>query len=148
MGKPVRFREQFSRGQKVLKRKNGSLTGVCAGIGDYLGIHPRWIRAGFVISAFFTTGLTVLGYIVMAVALPREQAHERYFDPESYQDPAAGLDGTDEMEIAYQQDRAKRRSGYSDRIPAEDATPVCWNCDSTIKASAKYCHKCGARVDG
>jgi phage shock protein C len=48
----------------------GWLAGVCAGIASYLGIEPVIIRLAFVLSLFLFFVPAVIGYIVLALALP------------------------------------------------------------------------------
>lgn len=56
---------------KKLVRKEGKLLGVCAGVGDYLGIDPTIIRLGFLLLLFgFGTG--VLLYIILALIMPKD----------------------------------------------------------------------------
>jgi phage shock protein PspC (stress-responsive transcriptional regulator) len=47
------------------------LGGVCAGIGRARGIHPAWIRAGFVTAALIG-GVGVLGYLACWLIIPAE----------------------------------------------------------------------------
>ena len=47
------------------------LDGVCAGVGEYLGIDPTVIRLLWLISIFFG-GAGILAYIVAAVIIPRK----------------------------------------------------------------------------
>ena len=57
---------------KTLTRstRNNMLAGVCAGLGDYLGIDPTVVRLMFLL-AFFVTGPGILiAYVVMAVVIP------------------------------------------------------------------------------
>jgi phage shock protein C len=57
--------------EKKLVRKEGKLLGVCAGVGDYLGIDPTIIRLGFLLLLFgFGTG--VLLYIILALIMPKD----------------------------------------------------------------------------
>lgn len=51
--------------------KNGVLFGVCAGIAGYFGINPWIIRALAVAGLVMFTPPTAIGYILMAVLLPR-----------------------------------------------------------------------------
>jgi len=48
---------------------HGKVSGVCAGIGGYYGIRPKWIRIGLIISLFINLPLTVLGYVIATVLL-------------------------------------------------------------------------------
>ena len=50
----------------------GHIAGVCAGLGDYFGVRAGNIRIALVILSFFGFfGPILLGYIVLAVLLPR-----------------------------------------------------------------------------
>ncbi|RMG62225.1 MAG: PspC domain-containing protein, partial [Bacteroidetes bacterium] len=61
-----------SKGRLV--RKRGSLTGVCAGLGDYFEVNPAIFRLGFVISGWLSAGVTILVYLGLAFLLPKEEA--------------------------------------------------------------------------
>lgn len=57
--------------EKKLVRKEGKLLGVCAGVGEYLGMDPTIIRLGFLLLLFgFGTG--VLLYIILALIMPKD----------------------------------------------------------------------------
>ncbi len=49
-----------------LDRKNAKISGVCAGIGDYMGIDPFVVRIVTVICMFFGVPIIILGYILLA----------------------------------------------------------------------------------
>jgi len=49
--------------------RHGKVSGVCAGIGAYYGIRPKWIRIGLIISLFINPPLTILGYIIATLLL-------------------------------------------------------------------------------
>lgn len=56
-------------------RLEGALSGVCAGLGEYLNVDKTWIRLAFVVSVIFSSmlGLGMLGpivYIVLWIAVP------------------------------------------------------------------------------
>lgn len=51
--------------------RRGWIAGVCAGIGDYFGLSPGFVRLLTVLSAMFFTVPTVLAYIIAAAALTR-----------------------------------------------------------------------------
>ena len=56
-------------------RHEGALSGVCAGLGEYLNVDKTWIRLAFVVSVIFSSmlGLGMLGpiiYIVLWIAVP------------------------------------------------------------------------------
>ena len=48
------------------------LTGLAGGIGQYFGIDSTVIRAGLVIFEFLTAGLLIIGYLVVALIVPKE----------------------------------------------------------------------------
>jgi len=51
-------------------RARGMLAGVCAGIADYAGVEPVVIRVGAVLGLFLFPPVTLIAYIVLALALP------------------------------------------------------------------------------
>jgi len=51
-------------------REGRMLTGVCNGIGAYLGLDPTVIRVIFVLLAFITAGGMILAYGILTIALP------------------------------------------------------------------------------
>ena len=46
------------------------LSGVCGGLGSYIGVEPWWVRAAFVILGLFTAGTGVLIYLALWFILP------------------------------------------------------------------------------
>lgn len=56
-------------------RSNVMLGGVCAGLGDYLGLDPTLVRLFFVFLAF-ADGIGVFVYLILWVVLPSESAPE------------------------------------------------------------------------
>jgi phage shock protein PspC (stress-responsive transcriptional regulator) len=50
---------------------NRVIGGVCGGIAEYLAVDPTLVRVVFVLTAFITAGLGVLGYIVLLVLMPQ-----------------------------------------------------------------------------
>lgn len=50
---------------------NGWLAGVCAGIGDYFSISVAGVRLLTLVAAFFFLPFVVIGYIALAIILPR-----------------------------------------------------------------------------
>ena len=56
-----------------LERSNTNrvIGGVCGGIAEYLAVDATLVRVVFVITAFVTAGLGVLGYIVLLVLMPQ-----------------------------------------------------------------------------
>lgn len=57
---------------RLAKSSNKVISGVLAGIGEYLGVSPTWLRIGFVLLAFipgvFFTLLII--YIISAIIMP------------------------------------------------------------------------------
>jgi phage shock protein C len=49
--------------------ERGILAGVCAGIADYLGVEPIVVRLVTVLGLFFFFPVTLIAYIVLAIAL-------------------------------------------------------------------------------
>ncbi|WP_416907451.1 MAG: envelope stress response membrane protein PspC [Polymorphobacter sp.] len=49
-----------------LDKRNKRLAGVCAGIADYFGWDPLWIRVGFVVATFSGVGFLPLIYLATA----------------------------------------------------------------------------------
>lgn len=67
-------------------RQEGALSGVCAGLGEYLRVDKTWIRLAFVISVIFSSmlGLGMLGpivYIVLWIAVPVKPHSVSEFGP-------------------------------------------------------------------
>lgn len=50
---------------------HGVLAGVCAGIAAYFGVERIVVRLAFVLAFFLFFVLAALGYVVLAIALPR-----------------------------------------------------------------------------
>jgi phage shock protein PspC (stress-responsive transcriptional regulator) len=63
-------------GRRRLQRNQHErlLSGVCAGLGDYLGVDANVVRIAFALAALVPplTAISVLGYIALAVLLPVE----------------------------------------------------------------------------
>ena len=51
--------------------EHGLLAGVCAGIADYLGVERIVIRLAFVLTLVLFIVPAALGYILLAIALPK-----------------------------------------------------------------------------
>ena len=57
--------------KKLTRRRNGRmLGGVCAGIGEYLGIDPTVVRIICVLLSIGTIGLALLVYLVLCFVIP------------------------------------------------------------------------------
>ncbi len=113
--------------KKKLRRKQGGMTGVAAGIADYFDVDPTWVRLGIVAGSIFTSGALAIAYAILAFALPRE-----------------GEGRTDDF---YQIEYGDEWPTYSDELPeATEINRVCWSCDVVTKPNAKYCHSCGSKL--
>ncbi len=51
-------------------RERGIVAGVCAGIADYIGIEPIVVRIVAVLGLIFFFPVTVISYVILALALP------------------------------------------------------------------------------
>ncbi|MCS7459149.1 PspC domain-containing protein [Paenibacillus doosanensis] len=51
---------------------NRRLTGLCGGLGEYLGISPTLLRLITVIAAFCSFGTTVLIYFIASLFIPKQ----------------------------------------------------------------------------
>ncbi|HEV2549552.1 MAG TPA: envelope stress response membrane protein PspC [Stellaceae bacterium] len=51
-------------------RERGIIAGVCAGIADYIGIEPIVVRIVAVLGLIFFFPVTVIGYVILTLALP------------------------------------------------------------------------------
>ena len=51
---------------------NGMIAGVCAGLGEYLGIDPTIIRLLTVLAFFTGFGGIAIVYLVMAIVVPEQ----------------------------------------------------------------------------
>lgn len=50
--------------------KQGQISGVCAGLADYIDIDVTLMRVIWAVSAFITSGATILLYIILAIVMP------------------------------------------------------------------------------
>jgi phage shock protein PspC (stress-responsive transcriptional regulator) len=64
----------MSETYKTLTRSvtNRMVAGVCAGLGEYLGIDPTVVRLLFVLGFFLAGPGVVLAYLIMAIVTPEE----------------------------------------------------------------------------
>lgn len=66
-------------GKKLYKSRNDKkISGVCAGIAEYLGIDPTLIRLLWAVVTLFTVGTGVLAYIICAIIIPEMPDGETY----------------------------------------------------------------------
>ncbi len=63
----------------------GKLMGVCAGIGDYMGVNPLWIRLWAVITIFITSGIVIPLYFFIGMLANKKPPHLYYQDREQRQ---------------------------------------------------------------
>ncbi len=69
--------EQTPRIYRKRRKSGGVLMGLCAGIGEHLGLDPLLIRLGFVLLAVYTAGLAViLVYVLFSLCVPFERETE------------------------------------------------------------------------
>ena len=60
--------------QLTRSTSNRMIAGVCAGLGEYLGIDPTIIRLLTVLAFFTGFGGIVLVYLIMAIVVPEQTA--------------------------------------------------------------------------
>ena len=53
-------------------KSNRMIAGVCAGLGEYLGIDPTIVRLLFVLAFFGLHGGLLLAYLIMAIVVPEQ----------------------------------------------------------------------------
>lgn len=119
-GKLVRIRRSFGL-------RGGNLAGVCEGLGAYFDVQPLFFRLGFVAFSFFS-GLGILAYLAMAIALPDERGESLY--------------RTIRERIQEEKKPNRLEEAYWD---TEDYQ-LCDNCDTVVKFDAKFCHHCGHKL--
>lgn len=56
-------------------------TGLSGGIADYFNVDSTLIRIAFVILEFATAGLLIIGYIIVALIVPKESAESNANNP-------------------------------------------------------------------
>jgi phage shock protein PspC (stress-responsive transcriptional regulator) len=75
--------------QRVLRRQNGILGGVCGGLGAYFGVTPWLFRILFIL-LHMPAGLVL--YIVLWALIPKAEAatptNQNTYTPPTYQPPA------------------------------------------------------------
>lgn len=54
---------------------NGKLLGVCAGIADYTGVDPMWVRLGFVTAVLIGAPIVIPAYFVIGLLANKKPAH-------------------------------------------------------------------------
>jgi len=63
--------------QLTRSTSNRMIAGVCAGLGEYLGIDPTIVRLLTVLAFFTGFGGIALVYIIMAIVVPEQTAHSQ-----------------------------------------------------------------------
>ena len=58
--------------QLTRSTSNRMIAGVCAGLGDYLGIDPTIVRLLFVLAFFTGFGGIAIVYLLMAIVVPEQ----------------------------------------------------------------------------
>jgi phage shock protein C len=56
-------------------KETGKIAGVCAGVADYTGINPFWVRLGFIVSLPLLWWLTLPAYLLMWLLLSKKPPH-------------------------------------------------------------------------
>lgn len=63
-------------GKKLYRSRTDKVfTGLCGGIGKYFNIDATLVRIAFIILEFATAGLLIIGYIIVAIIVPKEPVH-------------------------------------------------------------------------
>ncbi len=63
--------------KKLRKSNNKMLAGVCAGIGEYMGIDPTLVRVVYAALAVFSAGFPgLLLYIILCIIMPAAETKE------------------------------------------------------------------------
>ncbi|HEX7022027.1 MAG TPA: PspC domain-containing protein [Trueperaceae bacterium] len=57
--------------------RHGVLAGVLAGLAEFMGANPLWLRIGFVLSVPLTGGLSLFVYLLLWLLLPGPEAAPR-----------------------------------------------------------------------
>ena len=58
--------------QLTRSKSNRMIAGVCAGLGEYMGIDPTVVRLLFVLAFFGLHGGLLLAYLTMAIVVPEQ----------------------------------------------------------------------------
>jgi phage shock protein C len=54
---------------------DGKIMGVCAGIGDYTGVDPIWVRLAAIFALFMTGGGIIPFYVLIGLLASKKPAH-------------------------------------------------------------------------
>ena len=136
LGDVVQGKREVIRGKRLTK-KRGNLTGVCAGIADYLEVDPILVRVGFIAASFFSFGASIVAYLGLSVFLPKDEAEKWGHNHYTY----------DEHEKFVEQQFLEEKQVIRRSDPLTGtALEVCPNCDTVAKPNSKFCHKCGTML--
>lgn len=58
--------------RRLYRSNNGMLGGVCAGIADYFGWDPTWVRIGYILLSIFTVFSGVIVYLILWLVIPKK----------------------------------------------------------------------------
>ena len=89
-------------------RKDRVLWGVAGGLAEYLDVDPVLVRVGFVLLAF-AWGITVVAYIILAIAVPSEPMSTAESVPEDEPRPEVDVVSRVETEGDRQREEEVRR---------------------------------------
>lgn len=56
-------------------KQHGKFMGVCAGIADYTGVNALWVRLATIALFFMSSGMVLIGYVILGVLLNKKPAH-------------------------------------------------------------------------
>ena len=79
-----------------LHRSNSDrmIAGVSGGLAEYFDVDVTLVRAGWVVLCFVTLGLALMGYIVLAIIMPKDGATESQSGGASAEETAAPSEET------------------------------------------------------
>lgn len=68
-----------SRTPKAVRlRSDRWIAGVCGGMGQHFDVDPMWLRVGFVVGFFMTSGALALFYLLCIIVMPVEGSRRSY----------------------------------------------------------------------
>ncbi|GAB4556974.1 MAG: hypothetical protein Kow0047_00940 [Anaerolineae bacterium] len=69
-GSSLRLRDRLGGAMPLRRSRDRILTGVCGGIGEYLGIDPTIVRVLWVLGSLMSFGAGALAYLVLTLVMP------------------------------------------------------------------------------
>ncbi|RMG22943.1 MAG: PspC domain-containing protein [Bacteroidetes bacterium] len=129
--KLMRSGGRLTRIKKPWGTREGNLTGVCEGLGTYLGIRPFFLRIAFGIALVSFPFFTLLVYLALAALMPDQRGFSFVQD-------------TDWKQLGEM--LGAKNSPQQGRGKAELSLVVCSYCDTAVREDAKYCPKCGNKL--